>query len=125
MNQSEVVYAFLNPRPEYYSRQKTTENSLNRSEPFFRISKKLLAMSQNSPADEFGNKAVGLRDIYSNKKDIEAEMKETSNRKLQDTKSVLPSSISNFFNDTNSETSASVGVEQARTRKLEFRLSKG
>ena len=82
-------------------------------------------MSQNSPADEFGNKAVGLRDIYSNKKDIEAEMKETSNRKLQDTKSVLPSSISNFFNDTNSETSASVGVEQARTRKLEFRLSKG
>ena len=119
LNQSEIIYSFLNPCPEYYSRTKGVEISPE-PEPFFKLSRKLLTLSQNSPIDEFGNKSIGLRDIYSKSKDIDVDLKETNVRKFRNTKSVLPSSISNFFNDSNLENFPSISEEQSKTTNRLF-----
>ena len=113
MNQSEIVYSFLNPCPEYYSRIKHLSISTE-PEPFLKISKRLFGIAQNSPVDEFNNKSIGLRNIYMRNNDAEAEMKETGgNKRPRNTKSVFPSSISSFFNDSNSENSLTIQSEQA------------
>ena len=101
MNQSEIIYAFLNPRPEYFSRMKGMEAPQDQ-EPFSKISRKLFTISQNRPGLECNSRAVGLRDIYKKRKIIDRERKEAVSKKSRSTKkSVLPTSISNFFNDPN------------------------
>ena len=111
MNQSEIVYSFLNPSPEYYSRIKDIGNS-SEPEPFLNISKRLFGIAKNSPVDEFGNKSIGLRNIYSRNNDGSAEIREAvGSKRSRNTKSVFPSSISNFFNDSNSECALQVHDE--------------
>ena len=101
LNQSEIVYSFLNPCPEYYSRIKHLGNS-SEPEPFSKISKKLFGIAKNSPVDEFNNKSIGLRNIYMKNNDAESEIKEAGgNKRSRNSKSVFPASISSFFNDSN------------------------
>ena len=122
MNQSEIIYAFLNPRPEYFSRMKGMEAPQDQ-EPFSKISRKLFTTSQNRPALESNSRAVGLRDIYKKRKIIDRERKEVVGKKTRSTKkSVLPTSISNFFNDPNHPSHANEGGEEL---KVEFILSSG
>ena len=119
LNQSEIIYSFLNPCPEYYSRTKGAGNS-SEQEPFSKISKRLLTISQNSPVDEFGRKTGGLRDIYTKRKDIEIDENETNGKKSRNTKSVFPSSISNFFNDSTADNFPPISEEQPETSKRLF-----
>ena len=122
MNQSEIIYAFLNPRPEYFSRMKGMEAPQDQ-EPFSKISRKLFTISQNRPALECNSRAVGLRDIYKKRKIIDRERKEAVSKKSRSTrKSVLPTSISNFFNDPNQQSHVDEGGEEL---KVEFILSTG
>ena len=105
LNQSEIVYSFLNPCPEYYSRIKDVGITAE-PEPFFRISKKLFGIAQNSPVDEFNNKSIGLRSIYTRNNETATEWKESDrNKRSRNNRSVFPSSLTNFFNDSNSENS--------------------
>ena len=122
LNQSEIIYAFLNPRPEYFSRMKGMEAPQDQ-EPFSKISRKLFTISQNRPALECNSRAVGLRDIYKKRRIIDRERKEAVGKKSRTAKkSVLPSSISNFFNDSNHPSHADEGGEEL---KVEFILSTG
>ena len=92
-------------------------------EPFSKISRKLFTISQNRPALESNSRAVGLRDIYKKRKIMDRERKEAVSKKSRSTKkSVLPSSISNFFNDPNQQGHADEGGEEL---KVEFILSTG
>ena len=116
LNQSEIIYSFLNPCPEYYSRTKGVANS-SEQEPFSKISKKIMAISQNSPIDEFGSRSVGLRDIYSKTKDIEVDVKESCGKKSRSAKSVFPSSISNFFNDSDNDNFPPINEQQFKASK--------
>ena len=119
LNQSEIVYSFLNPSPEYYSRIKEIGSS-SEPEPFLNISKRLFGIAKNSPVDEFGNKSIGLRSIYSRNNDETAELKEAvGSKRSKTTKSVFPSSISNFFNDSNSECSLQVQDEDTIKEKTD------
>ena len=78
-------------------------------------------MSQNCPASDCNSRAVGLRDIYKKRKIIDRERKEAVSKKSRSTKkSVLPTSISNFFNDPNQQSHVDEGGEEL---KVEFILS--
>ena len=92
-------------------------------EPFSKISRKLFTISQNRPALESNSRAVGLRDIYKKRKIMDRERKEAVSKKSRHTKkSVLPTSISNFFHDPNDESHVDEGGEEL---KVEFILSAG
>ena len=92
-------------------------------EPFSKISRKLFTISQNRPAWESNSRAVGLRDIYKKRKIIDRERKEAVGKKSRSTKkSVLPTSISNFFNEPNHQNHVNEGGEEL---KVEFILSTG
>ena len=92
-------------------------------EPFSKISRKLFTISQNSPDSEGSRRAVGLRDIYKKRKIIDRERKEAVSKKSRSAKkSVLPASISNFFNDPNHESHVDENGEEL---KVEFILSSG
>ena len=114
LNQSEIIYAFLNPLPEYFSRMKGMEAPQDQ-EPFSKISRKLFTISQNRPALESNSKAVGLRDIYKKRKIIDRQRKEAVSKKSHPAKnSVLPTSISNFFNDPNHPSHVNEGGEELK-----------
>ena len=122
MNQSEIIYAFLNPRPEYFSRMKGIEAPQDQ-ETFSKISRKLFSISQNRPTLDCHGRAVGLRDTYKKRKIIDRERKEAVSKYSRSTKkSVLPTSISNFFNDPNQQSHVDEGGEEL---KVEFMLSTG
>ena len=113
LNQSEIVYSFLNPCPEYYSRIKDV-GIATEPEPFFRISKRLFGIAQGNGADDYENKSIGLRHIYTRNNEPVTERKELNeNKRSKNNKSVFPSSISNFFNDSNSDNSLAAHVEES------------
>ena len=92
-------------------------------EPFSKISRKLFTIPQNRPALECNGRALGLRDIYKKRKIIDRERKEAVSKKSRSTKkSVLPTSISNFFNDPNHQGHFDEGGQEL---KVEFILSTG
>ena len=69
--------------------------------------------------DEFNNKSIGLRSIYTRNHESATEWKESDrNKRSRNNKSVFPSSLTNFFNDSNSENSlANQGELAVKGRK--------
>ena len=118
LNQSEIVYAFLNPRPEYYSRSKSIANSKGQ-EPFSKISQALSSVSQKTAVEENRTRSIGLRDIYLKRKTSEAKTKADEGIRANDRKLAFTSSITNFFNDSNPMNSTSLSGEKMQTLKTD------
>ena len=128
LNQSEIIYAFLNPRPEYYSRSKTlharaiSHGNVQEKDPFSKIGQALLNVSQTNTVEENRHNIPGTKDIYNTKIRSGKRNRTEEGTKLLNKKSAFTSSITSFFNDSNTIPSTTIQREQQLTPRLDKSL---
>ena len=128
LNQSEIIYAFLNPKPEYYSRSKTlharaiSHGNLQEKDPFSKIGQALLNVSQINTVEEKRHNIPGTKDIYNTKMRSEKRHRAEEGIKSLNKKSAFTSSISSFFNDSNAISSTTSQRDHQLTPRLDKNL---